>query len=813
MDELAELIGGETKKASPISDKLLDSLRRVESGKDTYAVNKETKAMGPYQFMPDTVAMLHKQGIKFNPFDENESRQAAKTYLEQLTAKNGGDVNKALAQYGGFITKEPSQYVSNVTTGSKQPVQQTSDDLGSLIGGQYLTEKPKQAGTIEAPKAAQAAQPAKGEQGSEAVANTLLKAFQLKKQVPEFLASAADIVAGAPSAIAGTVGYNTGRLFGLSPEEATKASQKVASKLEAPVGRATGLSETQGYKQNLPTDVMNYIGKNIGESAESIAKRFNIPVQDVQNGINTLMLAAPVGVAKVKGVVKPWMEELQIQKQVKGGEPTVAPTQATSTPTTVAPATTTPTSATPTIAPKETPLQVHINKPPEQRQIQIIDENPVQKPVDSNEVAAKKELLARIGLNNVRTSALEGNHKEASSQFITSQASQEPYGAGMTDQINAEKDALNKHLQSVEEESGGHVVRHGTSFQEGDKIQIGKTLKNDLQSGYDAHIAEGKRLYQEADKLQGDKPVNVNQFNDFLGKKENFVYENEKNLQTGIKNYLDRSNLLDEDGNIKPLTVKQAEGLRQYINSKYHYETSALGGQLKGLIDKDVFEQVGGETYQSARKHWGVGKDTYENPKAVGDLLADNGVNQKISDEKVMTKVLSLDQSQFGHLFETLKADNKTDSVNQIKTSLVNEIRNAGQSAPNQPWNSIAAAKEAARLSEKLRVAFADDPKGLAKVMDGIDAGNVLHIPTKYPGAGVQTHLLKNKFSEMAIQRLFTTLGASGGAAAGGPLGAALGGAAGEKLGSTASQMKRNKRQVQQLEKEIQPTKLSDIGK
>jgi outer membrane lipoprotein SlyB len=60
---------------------------------------------------------------------------------------------------------------------------------------------------------------------------------------------------------------------------------------------------------------------------------------------------------------------------------------------------------------------------------------------------------------------------------------------------------------------------------------------------------------------------------------------------------------------------------------------------------------------------------------------------------------------------------------------------------------------------------------------------------------------------------LFTTLGASGGAAAGGPLGAALGGAAGEKLGSTASQMKRNKRQVQQLEKEIQPTKLSDIGK
>ena len=105
MDELGDLILGEPQKTSPISDKLLDSLRHVESGKNPYAVNKETKAMGAYQFMPDTVAMLHKQGIKFNPFDEQEARQAAKTYLEQLTAKNGGDVNKALAQYGGFVPK------------------------------------------------------------------------------------------------------------------------------------------------------------------------------------------------------------------------------------------------------------------------------------------------------------------------------------------------------------------------------------------------------------------------------------------------------------------------------------------------------------------------------------------------------------------------------------------------------------------------------------------------------------------------------------------------------------------------------------
>jgi hypothetical protein len=109
------------KQQSPITDELLNSLRRVESGKDPYAVNKETKAMGAYQFMPDTVAMLHKQGVKFNPFDEKEAKEAARTYLEQLTAKNGGDVNKALAQYGGFITKDPSQYVGKVLGGQQAP--------------------------------------------------------------------------------------------------------------------------------------------------------------------------------------------------------------------------------------------------------------------------------------------------------------------------------------------------------------------------------------------------------------------------------------------------------------------------------------------------------------------------------------------------------------------------------------------------------------------------------------------------------------------------------------------------------------------
>ena len=101
MDELGALILGkkpETKSASVITDQILDRLKMVESSGDRFALNKESKAMGAYQFMPEQVQTMHKQGVEFNPFNEKESRQAAKTYLEKLV-KEKGSVEKAPAAY------------------------------------------------------------------------------------------------------------------------------------------------------------------------------------------------------------------------------------------------------------------------------------------------------------------------------------------------------------------------------------------------------------------------------------------------------------------------------------------------------------------------------------------------------------------------------------------------------------------------------------------------------------------------------------------------------------------------------------------
>lgn len=146
LDDVVSLLGGApeaptSKYGTPPA--LLDRLQATESSGNPYAVNAKTGAMGPYQFMPATVAMLRQQGMKFDPFDPQQARDAADYYVQHLKQQNGGDINKALASYGGFATKDPSAYVSKVT-GQGQPAPQGAvaspfdDAIGLLSGTQKL---------------------------------------------------------------------------------------------------------------------------------------------------------------------------------------------------------------------------------------------------------------------------------------------------------------------------------------------------------------------------------------------------------------------------------------------------------------------------------------------------------------------------------------------------------------------------------------------------------------------------------------------------------------------------------------------------
>lgn len=265
-----------SRPASVITDQLLDRLRSTESGGDPYAVNKQTGAMGAYQFMPGTVQMLHKQGIQFNPFDEKQSREAARQYLTQLTEQHGGDVNKALAAYGGFVTKDPSKYIQSVT--GQQPGQPAPAETPSQMSVQDLMK----------PEAIDAAV-------NEAMGQPEKKGA-ISSKVTQFLrgaASLADTAYGVVPAAAGMVTYAGARAVGQSPEEAAQTQQTVAGAIDKPFGKAFGITETPEYKGEATQQLMNFIGENVGKGADWIAQQTGLPKQDVEYYMNLGMVAAP----------------------------------------------------------------------------------------------------------------------------------------------------------------------------------------------------------------------------------------------------------------------------------------------------------------------------------------------------------------------------------------------------------------------------------------------------------------------------------------------------------------------------------------
>lgn len=99
----------------PMPDsKLMDAIRDVESSGDPHAVNKDSGAIGAYQFMPATAARLQKEYGEFNPFNAQQSRRAASYLIASLMQKNGGDLDKTLADYAGYVTKDPTPYIQKV---------------------------------------------------------------------------------------------------------------------------------------------------------------------------------------------------------------------------------------------------------------------------------------------------------------------------------------------------------------------------------------------------------------------------------------------------------------------------------------------------------------------------------------------------------------------------------------------------------------------------------------------------------------------------------------------------------------------------
>lgn len=347
MDALEQFLGGsavatppQSKSASVVTDELLDSLRKVESGKDKFALNKDTKAMGPYQFMPETVQMLHKQGIEFNPFNEKQAREAARTYLGQLVDRNKGDVNKALAQYGGFVTKDPSGYINKVKQGqaptaapatqSNVPVETAADPLEAFLSGKPV---PTQT-TDQAPQTESTTSTQEGTMGAyvprrqpvskvrQIVGNVLKQGFETRQQLGERAAGAVDTLYGVVPAAYGAVTQAFARTA-QTPEQAEQTGQTAAAAVSQPVGKAAGITGKETYQQPLGgitqpiaeqvNKMFNAMGMTPEQISETLKSKFNVtlPPEDIRNMVVIGSVALPQAVKEAAPIVSKTIQPLK----------------------------------------------------------------------------------------------------------------------------------------------------------------------------------------------------------------------------------------------------------------------------------------------------------------------------------------------------------------------------------------------------------------------------------------------------------------------------------------------------------------------
>jgi hypothetical protein len=101
--------------------------------------------------------------------------------------------------------------------------------------------------------------------------------------------------------------YAGSRALGQTPEEAAQTSDQAASYFNQPLGSAFGITQDPAYRNEATSRLMDFVGQNIGQGSQWIANQTGLPVQDVENMMNTMLgasgeFAGPAAKGAVKGV-------------------------------------------------------------------------------------------------------------------------------------------------------------------------------------------------------------------------------------------------------------------------------------------------------------------------------------------------------------------------------------------------------------------------------------------------------------------------------------------------------------------------------
>ncbi len=418
----------------------------------------------------------------------------------------------------------------------------------------------------------------------------------------------------------------------------------------------------------------------------------------------------------------------------------------------------------------------------------------------------RAQVLQKIGLQNARKSAIQGDALNAATDYQTTKFN-EPAGQLAKDQFSAERSALENFSQNIIQKTGGSI---GTD--EEALLTRGQSIAQPFDSLRDYFKAATKNLYNQADSRAAGAPsTNLDNFGKLMNTESVFAGKAENgSLGKGIQSYMREQGIADKEGNLQPITVQQAEGLKQYINSQWSPGTSGLAGKIKAAIDQDVLSSAGEDIYAHARSMYALKKSTLDDPKGISkmfDIDPNTPVNRATPFEKIPDAITRLPADQFGHIVNVLRnmpeelAPQAQAGIAEIKSQLTNKLYEIGNKTQTQ-WNAPGVNKFLKDNAVKFKQVFS--PQEMDEINTLQKAGDILRVDPSYPGAAAQaSNALQRGLMANAIRPISTWVGQF--------LGGGPGAVAGERVGEMAAKKAGTASGARQFTKRLVP--LKDVTK
>jgi hypothetical protein len=848
---------------SVVTEEILDRLKKTESSGDRFALHPKTKALGAYQFMPETAIMLHKQGVEFNPFNEKQSREAARIYLEQLVKQNNGDLNKALKQYGGFKEQDPSSYISKVTGTTQTSAPKDQFDLLAMKESKPTIETKSPApkdqfdllmGQPEQTKA----QPIKPKQEQPKVVETQTPLTESPsfldkaKQTAERMAGAVDVAyGGTVPAAYGAVMQALART-GTTPQRAEEIGQFASSSISQPIGKALGLTGKETYQHPLGEygsmiakevnhlfNVLNLTPEQISENLKS-RFGFNVPPEDIRNMAVIGSAAVPKAIAEVSpvagkalGIGKAELtpaQQLQAQFEAKQGKaPAGSVGAAASQGNPYFGKLTGEERGGSEIFPKLklTKMPTDVSLPEQQLRSQMFQE-------------VLPGVQPRPGVVTGNENLLRNEHA------LANMSDPSPLGLKMKEQIANEQIGLSNFAEERVKATGARST-FTNEEQRGNfvnDVAYGKSPEDMDSTSFTGYLNQAKKqIYDSAFEKAGNNKINSSHIDDLFNNKQEiatFKAAGTSQLLEAAKDLINEAKntgfKLPNGEFTAPGSVASYDYVGKIFNSPrvWSPEKASSIRTIKQAIDKDIAEVADPALYKLGDKIHQVEKTILGSngfKRLFGVVDANGNVTSKIAPEKMLPSLNNLRKDEWRHIRDTFEdlANGRVRgvseglppvppelmqaaraAVSEIDGSLAREVYNAGggnvgewsSKKANNVMNSV--------VGQKIVETFPPDEVRKFHALNYVGQ----YTPSlKYEGAALQQRRVS--MLEKNLPSLGATVGGTvGGYVGEGPMSAGLGAYAGKEFGSFLQKNKvirEEKKAVKKMEKEMK--KAAELGK